>query len=139
MQAVVFVCFLSRFFFCTTQALNSGGGRDAEWAQLSPFVSMIDAANTGEKSPFLFCMFTGCEACCDSPDLHKQSGWLGQHLKASHETAFAAINRCFEHVVSCDPNADSCAGCASTVDLTCCVDCYDACCPQCVAGMDLAD
>ena len=102
-------------------------------------MSPIDAANTGEKSPFQFCMLKGCDAHCDSPDLHEQNEWLGKHLQDHHGDAFAAIGRCYEHIVSCDPNADVCACCTNTVDLTCCVECYDAYCPQCVGAMEPAD
>ena len=86
--------------------------------------------------PIRFCAFGGCGACCDGDDPDEQRIWLGRHLQEHHADAFGAIDRCFEQLVSCDPNDDICVKCGAKSKLYCCVECTDSYCESCVQTLD---
>jgi hypothetical protein len=106
--------------------------RHTEWSSLSPVVSPIQCANSGEQIPVRFCAFKGCSACYEGDDPDEQRFWLGRHLQEHHADAFGEIDRCFEQLVSCDPNDDVCAKCDQRSNLYCCLECSDSYCEACI-------
>ena len=57
-------------------------------------------------------------------------------MQEHHADAFAAIDRCYEQLVTCDPNDDVCAKCGERSRLYCCLECSDSYCESCVRSLE---